>query len=298
MWVWAASLANIRTSPRDAAHGKHGVDPLRGGRDENERWQHRPRAACRGVHCPAGAGIRARGQRPLARAHRHRAAGHGAVSLLPGFRTLWTQHLSDEDRARAVACRAAHSGRGLETPWMDSQGMPACIPVAIAPGGRGERRWIWPPRTAMTSPSVKACHGSLLSGTLARMTTCWSLPAMDTPLVSRAGSFSRQRRASFISDRLTVVARLLDMPSSSHMRKGLCCSVGRMRAVVFRTRRLDNVHHHSFIITQAPDQAARRSTPRSVVPGATVLNTVPYFFTFSCSRSRRWSLSSVSTRMS
>jgi hypothetical protein len=32
-----------------------------------------------------------------------------------------------------------------------------------------------------------------------------------------------------------------------------------------------------------------------LVLGATVLNTVPYFLTFSCKRARRWSLSSVST---
>jgi len=42
----------------------------------------------------------------------------------------------------------------------------------------------------------------------------------------------------------------------------------------------------------------RRNTPDNSVPGATVLNTVPYFFTFSCSRVRRRSGSSVSTTIS
>ena len=41
----------------------------------------------------------------------------------------------------------------------------------------------------------------------------------------------------------------------------------------------------------------RSNVPDKVVPGATVLYTVPYFLTFSCSKSRRASLSSVSTRM-
>ena len=42
----------------------------------------------------------------------------------------------------------------------------------------------------------------------------------------------------------------------------------------------------------------RRKRPESSVPGATVLNTVPYFLTFSCSRARRRSGSSVSTVIS
>jgi hypothetical protein len=47
-----------------------------------------------------------------------------------------------------------------------------------------------------------------------------------------------------------------------------------------------------------PGYVARISTPLSAVPGATVLNTVPYFFTFSCNNSSRRSDSSVSTRIS
>lgn len=43
---------------------------------------------------------------------------------------------------------------------------------------------------------------------------------------------------------------------------------------------------------------ARRRTPSNTVPGATVLKTVPYFFTFSCNNSRRRSGSSVSTTIS
>lgn len=42
----------------------------------------------------------------------------------------------------------------------------------------------------------------------------------------------------------------------------------------------------------------RTRTPLRSVPGATVLKTVPYFFTFSCSKLRRWSVSSVSTMIS
>lgn len=42
----------------------------------------------------------------------------------------------------------------------------------------------------------------------------------------------------------------------------------------------------------------RRNTPDSWVPGAIVLNTVPYFLTLSCSNSRRRSDSSLSTMIS
>lgn len=44
--------------------------------------------------------------------------------------------------------------------------------------------------------------------------------------------------------------------------------------------------------------ALRRSTPPRAVPGDTVLNTVPNFFTLSCSSARRRSSSSVSTMIS
>jgi hypothetical protein len=40
-------------------------------------------------------------------------------------------------------------------------------------------------------------------------------------------------------------------------------------------------------VVQSVIQHARRKTPLNSVPGATALNTVPYFFTFSCSRASR-----------
>lgn len=46
------------------------------------------------------------------------------------------------------------------------------------------------------------------------------------------------------------------------------------------------------------DRHFRLITPDSWVPGARVLNTVPYFCTFSCNSSRRRSDSSLSTRIS
>ena len=46
------------------------------------------------------------------------------------------------------------------------------------------------------------------------------------------------------------------------------------------------------------DADFRRITPESWVPGAMVLNTVPYFFTFSCSSASRASDSSLSTMIS
>ena len=42
----------------------------------------------------------------------------------------------------------------------------------------------------------------------------------------------------------------------------------------------------------------RRRVLSSDVPGITVLNTVPYFLTFSCSKARRASVSRLSTTMS
>ena len=51
-------------------------------------------------------------------------------------------------------------------------------------------------------------------------------------------------------------------------------------------------------VCPATGASLRRSVPARSVPGETVLKTVPYFLTLSCSRWRRWSDSSVSTMIS